>query len=243
MIRSVLPILLLLSLLVTHVPAAPAVARFSGNDDDNRCPCADFQYERPELWKKAETARWMVHTIDYGVLTTISSRLPGSVPFGNVYSFIDGSCANATGVLYFYGTYMDASFRDMLHNPAASFTLTEASLVSSSCRSDRHIDQACSVTHRSAQVGDPENPVCARLTLSGTLVPVATSSTEFATTQATFFQRHPQMQNWPVDHEWAIVKLVVQDVWLIDYFGGAAILTPEQYYGAELSRLGRDENL
>jgi Pyridoxamine 5'-phosphate oxidase len=214
------------------------------DNNDIDCPCGDFVFKRPDLWKKAETARWMVHTIDYGVLTTISSRLPPGSPFGNAYSFVDGSCANATGTPYFYGTYIDQSFQDMVHNPAASLTLTEASLVSSSCpgRSDKYLDKACSITHTSSHVGDPENPVCARLTVSGTLEPLVAGTAEYDTMQAAFYQRHPQMQLWPADHGWVIAKLIVQDIWLIDYFGGAAILTPEQYYGAELAAPMADEN-
>jgi hypothetical protein len=40
------------------------------------------------------------------------------------------------------------------------------------------------------------------------------------------------MVHWPVDHHWLIFKLNITqyDVWLIDYFGGAAIITPEEYF-------------
>ena len=226
----------LLSLLCFLLVATAAAVTGRLLHEDEDCPCADYDnsmLERPEVWKKAETARWMVHSIDWGVLTTLSSRLPPGMPFGNVYSFVDGSCVDATGIPYFYGTYMDQSLKDMVQNPAASLTLTEASLVASCSGTDKNIVKACSISHSDSHVGDPENPVCARLTLSGTLVQVDAGTTEYDTMQAAFFQRHPQMQLWPANHEWVIFKLIVQDVWLIDYFGGATILTPEQYYGAD----------
>jgi len=197
------------------------------------CPNPD---QRPDWRDKAATARWMVHSMDYGVLSTLSTRFAGqssSMPFGNIYSFVDGSCDNSTGTPYFYGTYMDQSFQDMQSNPVASFALTEASLTSSTSKDVR---QACSIeysTDAAAATGDPENPVCARITLTGTLVEVdrTTNNNEFTTIQAAFFERHPQMKNWPEDHEWVIAKLVIQNVWLIDYYGGASVLDPATYYG------------
>lgn len=121
------------------------------------CPCGDF-LPRPDLWKKALTARWMSHSLDWGVLTTFSSRINTNddgmpsmppMPFGNVYSFIDGSCINATGTPYFYGTYMDQSFQDMKMNPYASLTLSEASLASTclDTSSDVFVQKACVISN------------------------------------------------------------------------------------------------
>ena len=224
------------------------------------CVCGTIS-ERPNIWNKAETARWMVHNIDWGVLTTISSRTSETtsttiVPFGNVYSFVDGSCTNSSGIPYFYGTYMDQSLQDMTHNPTASFTLSEAS-IDSSCLSSSSsspstnnsnnvnpIRQACRIVpetyhtttphhHETSTVnsGDPESPICARLTLTGVLEVVPRYSTEYNTTLFHgFHTRHPQMSHWPVDHHWIVFKLNIHDVWLINYFGGASVLTPQEYF-------------
>lgn len=92
--------------------------------------CACELEERPNLKAKAETARWMVHSLDWGVVSTISSRLGGdgspAIPFGNVYSFVDGPCDKSTGVPYLYGTYMDQSFTDTESNDMVSLTLSES---------------------------------------------------------------------------------------------------------------------
>lgn len=188
------------------------------------CPCD--RLEQPDLWEKERTARWMVHSIDYGVLSTISSRLPGSVPFGNVYSFVDGTCRASTGTPYFYGTFLDQTFIDSKHNPKASLTLTEASLTGCG---DKMI-HACDIQ----RFGDAENPVCARLTLTGTLMVVNQTTQEYHTAQTALFQRHPQMTYWPADHKWVIAKLQIEDIWLIDYFGGATILDLDRYYAVDL---------
>ena len=152
------------------------------------------------------------------------------MPFGNVYSFIDGSCHNATGTPYFYGTYKDLSFQDIQSHPYASLTLSEASL-STTCRSrtDPVVEASCTV-----QGGDPESPLCARLTMSGRMVEVSSSSfedrDEFEFARQAFFTRHPQMATWPEDHHWVVAKLVVTDIALIDYFGGATFLAPDEYF-------------
>merc|ERR1711971_448735 len=45
------------------------------------------------------------------------------------------------------------------------------------------------------------------------------------------------MKDWPGDHEWLVSKLVIEDIWFIDFFGGADIMKLEDYYGANLSNL------
>jgi hypothetical protein len=158
---------------------------------------------------------------------------------------------------------MDQSLQDMIQNPVASFTLSEASIDTSCMYSPPHnhttssknanpIHQACRIvpetytataskTHHhhhqssknSMSSGDPESPICARLTLTGVLEVVPRYSKEYNTTLYDGFHvRHPQMVHWPVDHHWLIFKLNITqyDVWLIDYFGGAAIITPEEYF-------------
>jgi hypothetical protein len=180
----------------------------------------------------------MVHSLDWGVVTTISTRWKKNprrpTPFGNVYSFVDGPCENSTGTPYFYGTYMDQTFQDMKSNPSASLTLSEASFASV-CGSGGL--PACSIALNSNdRYGDPESPVCARLTLTGTLVPVDHDSgdDEYQMALQALYQRHRQMQNWPADHDWLIAKLEIEDIWFIDYFGGASILNVEDYFAAQL---------
>ena len=92
--------------------------------------CACELEERPDITDKAGTARWMVHSLDWGVVSTISSRLGDknspAIPFGNVYSFVDGPCDKSTGVPYLYGTYMDQSFADTKSNEMISLALSES---------------------------------------------------------------------------------------------------------------------
>ena len=283
--RFLCGVVLLLTTLICH---SIATATRSSDDDDSKfipsssstttttnCVCGTIS-ERPNIWDKVATARWMVHNIDWGVLTTISSRAithrnggdsttattinSGSIPFGNIYSFVDGSCTNSTGIPYFYGTYMDQSLQDMKHNPVASFTLSEASMDTacmphvSTTSNPNPIRQACRIvpetyTHhhnskKSMSSGDPESPICARLTLTGVLEVVPMFSTEYnSTLYDGFHPRHPQMSHWPVDHHWIVFKLNVTqyDLWLINYFGGATIITPEEYFKYDASKASLSE--
>merc|ERR1719463_132032 len=176
----------------------------------------------------------MVHSLDWGVVSSISSRLGGGsggedsqvIPFGNVYSFVDASCDRSTGIPYLYGTYMDQTFADTLHNDKVALTLSESSLASACPR--REAIDACLLAPVSVS-GDPENPLCARLTLTGKLVPLAANSDEHKAAKRAFFERHPSMQDWP-DHGWVVAKIEIEDIWFIDFFGGAAIVDPEEYF-------------
>ena len=37
---------------------------------------------------------------------------------------------------------------------------------------------------------------------------------------------------------WVIAKIDLQDIWLIDYFGGATILDPKEYFSASVGSAG-----
>merc|ERR1712048_1554463 len=80
--------------------------------------------------------------------------------------------------------------------------------------------------------GDPENPPCARLVLSGNFVRLEAGSDEETTAKAALFERHPSFANFPPDHGFFAAKLEIDGVWLIDFYGGAPTITPEEYYAA-----------
>lgn len=135
-----------------------------------------------------------------------------------------------SSIPYFYGTYLDQSLLDSMENPIVSFTLSEASL-SSVCGSKESL-KACSLE---SQYGDPENPVCARLTVTGELKVLADeTSPEYTFAAMSLFERHSSMATWPKDHNWVAFKIHIQDIWLIDYFGGASIISPEEYFSVDL---------
>lgn len=106
-------------------------------------------------------------------------------------------------------------------------------------------------------VYDPEDPRCARLTLTGKMVEVAPEELAFAKeamfsrsqsykqlycANSTFdkrrltccfvLNRHPVMAKWPVGHKWFFMKMDLIQVWLQDWIGGVSIIPLEDYFKA-----------
>ena len=91
-----------------------------------------------------------MHQLDWGVVSTTSVHL-GGAPFGNPLSVSDGPCDTPTGRLLLYLSPMDATMQDVQRGANANASLTLHEL---------QMPGAC--------VGvDPEDPTCAKLTLSG----------------------------------------------------------------------------
>mmetsp|Transcript_10269 Transcript_10269/g.16544 ORF Transcript_10269/g.16544 Transcript_10269/m.16544 type:complete len:361 (-) Transcript_10269:70-1152(-) len=206
--------------------------------DNDSVACACPILERPQPTDKALRARWMVHTLNWGVLSSTSSRLEDEKSgtknhaFGNIISFVDGHCGAGTGTPYFYGSEMDQSYIDAKDNNMVSLALSEAALPSV-CGIDAAVED-CAVP----SMGDPENPMCARLTLTGRLVNLEKESEEYAQAKKAIFDRHKVMKQWPGDHGWVISKLVIEDIWFIDFFGGTEPMKIEEsYFAADLGGL------
>ena len=176
---------------------------------------------------KAAAAKWMAEKITWGTLSTISSRGPAAtqgtsvgVPFGNPYSFADTS----NGTLYFYATDMDASMIDIESGHSdVSFALSEASL--SASNSTKPV-KACTI---GTPLGDPENPPCARLVFTGQFSKVTAGSTEEASARKALFAKHPSFANYPPGHDFFVGKMELTGIWLIDFYGGASIISPADY--------------
>lgn len=168
----------------------------------------------PPHQETAKTARYIAHYSDWGHLATISTqeKIKG-LPFGNIFSVSDGPVDNSTGVIYFYVTPMDNTVTDLKSYPYASLTFSEAE--GDFCRQ---------------MVYDPEDPRCARLTLTGKMVEVAPEEIAFA--KEALFSRHPVMAKWPPGHKWFFMKMDLIQVWLQDWIGGVSIIPLEDYFKA-----------
>ncbi|KAF5755080.1 putative FMN-binding split barrel [Helianthus annuus] len=171
---------------------------------------------RPDPDNVAPFARWLVSQNSWGVLSTIADDL-GGAPFGNVVSFSDGLPDKGTGVTYFYLTTLDPTARYALKDHRSSFTISEYPL--GTCGK-----------------ADPENPTCSKITLTGKLNEVDAKSKEATTAKSYLFAKHTEMKDWPKDHNFQVFKLDIEEIFLINYFGGPKPLTVDQYFHA-----GKDE--
>ncbi|KAB2598986.1 protein CREG1 [Pyrus ussuriensis x Pyrus communis] len=159
--------------------------------------------KKPDPENAAASARWLVSQNIWGVLDTISSDL-GGAPFGNVVSFSDGEPGKGSGIPYFYLTTLDPTARKALKDPRVSLTISE------------HPIGTCGKT-------DPENPTCAKLTLNGKLRLADPKELEFA--KRALFTKHPEMKDWPKTHNFQFFKLDIENIFLINWFGGPKPLT------------------
>ena len=175
-------------------------------------PVAARDSDKPPHKQIAKTGRWLMHESLYGSLSTISVDLNG-VPFGNVQSVVDGSEDESTGIPYFYVSEMDTSQVNIASNNTVSFALSEAQL-QGGCKG---VDQ--------------EDPTCVRLTLSGKMVEV-TNEDELNFATKALFERHPHMEDWPSDHGWKVKKIELENVWILDFYGGVTPITVEEYLSA-----------
>eukprot|EP00898_Chlorokybus_atmophyticus_P005894 jgi/Chlat1/6305/Chrsp44S05789 len=132
----------------------------------------------------------------------------------NIVSFVDGPWRNATGTPYFYLTRYDESARDLASDARCSLTISEVPL--GSCGSM-----------------DPEEPPCAKLTLSGQMV-LLTNKDQVAFARDALFSRHPAMKGWPADHHFMFYALNITSIFMIDFYGGPPQLSPAEYFAASL---------
>ncbi|GMI86828.1 hypothetical protein like AT2G04690 [Hibiscus trionum] len=174
--------------------------------------CADGRLltePKPDKDAVAAYARWLVSQNSWGTLNTISIELKGS-PFGNVVSFSDGVPNKGTGVPYFYLTTLDPTARNALKDQKSSLTISEYPI--GTCGN-----------------ADPESPVCAKITLTGKLVLLEANSKEAKFAQTALFTKHPEMKGWPKNHDFQIFKLEIEDIFMINWFGGPKPLTVDEY--------------
>ena len=179
----------------------------------------------PAVGDHAAYARWMVRSMTWGTMSTISTQASiAGYPFGNPVSFADGG----TGNPYMCVSPLDSSVKDLQANPKFSLTLSAAQ--------GQSAPAACAPE---SGRGDPENPPCARLALTGDFVDV-TGGPEFNTAVAALNATHPTLNSWGCfqaggsggSHGFFLAKMAVKQAWLINMYGGAAVVDAADYYAA-----------
>ncbi|NXX80899.1 CREG2 protein, partial [Urocolius indicus] len=159
---------------------------------------------------RAGSARFLARHNTWGFLATRAAqgKIQG-MPYGNCLLLSDGPVNNSTGIPFFYVTPKDNTVADLLKNPVASLTLPEAD--GNFCRKN---------------VIDPEDPRCARLTLTGQMVTVPPEEVEFA--KQAMFSRHPVVRKWPRSYEWFFMKMNIEHIWLQSWYGEVSPIAVEE---------------
>ncbi|CAH1454686.1 unnamed protein product [Lactuca virosa] len=173
--------------------------------------------DRPKPSNAAPFARWLVSQSSWGVLSTIAEDL-GGAPFGNVVSFSDGLPNEGKGIPYFYLTSLDPTARYALKDHRSSFTLSEYPL------------GTCGKI-------DPEEPTCSKITLTGKLNELDAKSEEAETAKKALFAKHPDMKKWPKDHSFQVYKLDIEEIFMINFYGGPKPLTVDEYLRSGMNKV------
>ncbi|XP_006099654.1 LOW QUALITY PROTEIN: protein CREG1 [Myotis lucifugus] len=209
---------LLAPALVALVALLVAPARGRGGRDHGDWDTAGLLPPLPPREDAARVARFVTHVCDWGALATISHAGRGGAagPFADVLSLSEGAPGAGSGVPYFYLSplfHQRVFIFSFQENPSATLTMSLAQ--TNFCRKHGF---------------DPQSPLCAHIILSGTVTKV--NETEVDVAKQSLFIRHPEMKDWPSSHNWFFAKLNITNIWLLDYFGGPKIVTPEEYYNA-----------
>ncbi|KAF5842623.1 pyridoxamine 5'-phosphate oxidase-domain-containing protein [Dunaliella salina] len=168
-------------------------------------------YTRPDHIQDAAMCRWLAHVVDYGTLATLKD----GKPYGGIASYSDGAFDNPTGRLFFYFTPMGELPKNAAVDPQTSLTVTEAQL-----------PDACP---------EPEEPTCAKVTFMGKFKKVENAEDQ-ELARISMFKRHPMMASWSAisDHEFTLYELQIEEIHLLDYFGGAKQVRPADYFEVQL---------
>jgi len=155
-----------------------------------------------------------MHVSDWTTMATFSVQMPG-YPKANVFSVSDGTLGNSSGIPYFYLSDMEISVHDLEKNNKASITMSLA--------------QGDYCQKKSL---DPEDPRCAHLILTGKVVTLDENTEEYKFAKEGLFSRHSAMSSWPSNHGWTVRKLEIENIMLLDFFGGVKTVELKDYLTA-----------
>ncbi|XP_027301745.2 protein CREG2 isoform X4 [Anas platyrhynchos] len=149
----------------------------------------------------------------------LSGEAPGAGgrPLRHVLGRAAAACSPATTPGASWPPPGKDNVADLLKDPVASLTLPEAD--GNFCRKN---------------AVDPEDPRCARLTLTGQMVTVPPEETEFA--KQAMFSRHPVIRKWPHSYEWFFMKMNIERIWLQSWYAGVSAVPVEEYLKAAPSK-------
>ncbi|CAG9863268.1 unnamed protein product [Phyllotreta striolata] len=175
----------------------------------------------PEPFQAALMARYIIHNTGWVSIATISTQeaIKG-YPFVSLKSLSDGTSQNSTGVPYLYMTEMDVSGKDIQSNNNVSIMATLAE--TDYCESKNF---------------DPQDPRCAKVLISGKLIKIEKSTPEYNFGMQALFDKHPSMKDWPKDHKFYLAKVELEQIEVLDFFGGLKHVTNKDYFSANITEL------
>ncbi|XP_037042373.1 protein CREG1 isoform X1 [Bradysia coprophila] len=162
-------------------------------------------------------ARYVVHKSEWASMGTLSTlKSINGFPMVNIISVADsGRDEPSTGRIYFYLTDLDYTGQDLMKNNKLTVLFSN--------------DQDLACTKKGI---DPMEPTCARIMISGEADKLDVNSDEFKSANRSFISRHPAATNWIATHTFYLCKLEIEQIVVLDWYGGPHYVSVEDYYNA-----------
>ncbi|RZC40965.1 Pyrid oxidase 2 domain containing protein [Asbolus verrucosus] len=173
----------------------------------------------PQPDEVAKMARYIMRNADWvSIATKSTQKAIEGYPFVSLKSVSDGPPSNSTGVPYLYMTDMDVSGKDIEADNRCTIL---ASLAESEYCKQKNFD--------------PQDPRCAKLIITGKIIKVDNSSSEYQFGEDALFSKHPSMKWWPKDHDFYVAKVNIEQIAVLDFFGGIKYVSVQDYFNASNS--------
>lgn len=181
------------------------------------CEGLPINANRPSYREYAKMARFIVHKSNWTSMGTISTvPVIRGFPMVNVISVADSALdAPSTGSIYFLLTDLDFTGNDLKVNNKLTLMFSEDQ------------DLACTSNNT-----DTMEPTCARIILLGKLERLTPNTDEFKQADEWYTSRHPASVHWRKTHAFYFCKLNIEQVVVLDYYGGPHFVSPDDYYNA-----------
>ena len=180
----------------------------------------DSVHDPPPIYTDyAKMARWLVHTMEWTSMGTIST-LPAieGFPMVNVIAMADSEKgAKSTGIIYFYLTMLDFTAQDLSKKNQLTTLFS--------------MDQNLMCSKKNI---DPMEPTCARAMFSGEALRVSKDSEEFKFATQAMVSHHPASVHWLDQHNFFLCKLNISSICVLDWYGGPHYVTLDDYFKAEI---------
>lgn len=171
----------------------------------------------PPRTEYAKVARYIVHKSEWTAMGTVSIlKTIEGYPMVNIISVADSPRnAKSTGHIYFLLTDLDFTGKDLRVNNKLTALFSN--------------DQDLECTKQNV---DPMEPVCGRIMISGSVKRLSEGTEAYDVAFKTFVSRHPASENWVRAHDFYLCELDIQQIAVLNFYGGPHYVTPEDYYKA-----------
>ncbi|XP_017480669.1 PREDICTED: protein CREG1 [Rhagoletis zephyria] len=166
----------------------------------------------------ALVARNLVHQASWASVGSISTNEKiTNYPMVNVIS-VDDSALNgkSTGRIHFLLTDLDFTGPDWQNNNKVTFLFTDEQNLN--CKKRRE---------------DPMEPTCARTIISGKVRELDSKNVDYNDWIEAFKSRHPAARNWLKAHNFYLCELEIENIFVLDYYGGPHDVSVEDYYNTK----------